>query len=396
MLTLLLTVLLAAGPEVEAQTLDGKTVAGVLAALDAKQATIETPTGKVALEISGLLGLSVKLPAEKKPDAGAAPGAWIELVDGSTFTGRDYAAQGGKARVTLLDGEVLELPTADIATVRLQPAADAIGKEWTRIVGMKIDGDLLVVRKDDAVDYHKGVLGTVTDKSVDLTLDGEKIPVKRPKVLGVVYYHAGGRELPAQICTVTDAAGAVWSVRGLELTDKVRWTTVSGVAVARPLAAVAKIDFSAGKVAFLSDLKPESSKYTPFFNTDKDDVPTLFLPRNDMNQDGKPLKLGGTQYAKGLGLHSRTEMVYRLPGRFRQFKAVAGIDDGHREHGGNLVLVIRGDDKVLLETTITGKDEPKPVELDLTGVRRLTILVDFGANLDTGDHLDLCNARIIK
>jgi hypothetical protein len=401
MLTLLLSVLLAAGPEVEAQTLEGKTVAGTLSAISAKQVTLETANGPVTLEAANLLGLSFKLPAEKKPDAPPpAPGAWVELVDGSTFAGRDYAAQGGKARVTLLDGEVLEVPTADVATVRLQPAADAVGKEWARIVDMKIDGDLLVVRKDEAVDYHKGVLGTVTDQTVGFTLDGEKIPVKRPKVLGLVYYHAGGRELPAQVCTVTDASGAVWSVRGIEMTDKVRWTTQSGLAAARPLASVAKIDYSAGKVAFLSDLKFESSKFTPFFNTDKDDLPTLFLPRNDLTSNGKPLKLGGTEYAKGLCLHSRTEMVYRLPGSFRQFKAVIGVDDAerdtHRVYGGNLVLVIRGDDKVLLETTVSGKDEPKPVELDLTGIRRLTVFVDYGEDSDRGDHLDLCNARIIK
>jgi hypothetical protein len=399
MLTLLLTALLAAGPEVEAQTLEGKTVAGTLSALSAKQVTIAAAGGPVTLEAANLLGLNVKQPAEKKPDA-PVPGAWIELVDGSTFVAREYAAEAGKGRVTLLDGSVLEIPTADIATVRLQPAADAVAKEWARIVEMKIDGDLLVIRKDDAVDYHKGVLGGVNDKSVDFTLDGEKIPVKRPKVLGVVYYHAAGRELPAAVCTVTDASGAVWSVRGIEMTDNIRWTTQTGVAVARPLADVVKIDFSAGKVAFLSDLKPESSKFTPFFNTDKDDLPTLFLPRSDMNSNGKPLKTGGTEYAKGLYLHSRTEMVYRLPGRYRQFKTVVGIDDAeretHRAYGGNLVLVIRGDDKVLLETTVSGKDEPKPVELDLTGVRRLTIFVDYGEDSDRGDHLDLCNARIIK
>jgi hypothetical protein len=59
-------------------------------------------------------------------------------------------------------------------------------------------------------------------------------------------------------------------------------------------------------------------------------------------------------------------------------------------------LVIRGDDKVLLETTLTGAEGPKPLDLDLGGVRRLAILVDFGGEMDAADHLDLCNARIIK
>jgi len=35
-------------------------------------------------------------------------------------------------------------------------------------------------------------------------------------------------------------------------------------------------------------------------------------------------------------------------------------------------------------------------ELDVAGVNRLKIVVDYGQNLDTGDWLNLCNARIVK
>jgi len=34
--------------------------------------------------------------------------------------------------------------------------------------------------------------------------------------------------------------------------------------------------------------------------------------------------------------------------------------------------------------------------VDLTGVRRLTILVDYGNELDVSNCVDLCNAKIIK
>jgi hypothetical protein len=121
----------------------------------------------------------------------------------------------------------------------------------------------------------------------------------------------------------------------------------------------------------------------------------FYAPRSDQNLASKPLQLDGKQYPKGLALHSRTEMVYRLPGRFSRLKAIAGIDDGVRPQG-NVRLVVRGDDKVLLETTLTGADPPQPLDLDISGVRRLAILVDFGGEMDAADHLDLCNARIIK
>ena len=117
--------------------------------------------------------------------------------------------------------------------------------------------------------------------------------------------------------------------------------------------------------------------------------------RQDRMAEGQPLRLGGEEYRKGLALHSRTMVVYRLPDRFRRFKAVAGIDD--RVHPrGSVHLVIRGDERLLLEADVTGLDAPRQIDLDLTGVRRLSILVDFARELNVGDQLLLCEARVIK
>ena len=45
---------------------------------------------------------------------------------------------------------------------------------------------------------------------------------------------------------------------------------------------------------------------------------------------------------------------------------------------------------------MTGNDAPLPIEVDIAGVKRLKIVVDYGQNLDTGDWLNLCDARIVK
>jgi hypothetical protein len=49
-----------------------------------------------------------------------------------------------------------------------------------------------------------------------------------------------------------------------------------------------------------------------------------------------------------------------------------------------------------METTLAGTDAPQPLSIDLSGVRRLTIEVDFGEAGDTGDHVNLCDVRIIQ
>jgi hypothetical protein len=121
----------------------------------------------------------------------------------------------------------------------------------------------------------------------------------------------------------------------------------------------------------------------------------LFHPREDIGLTQKPLTLDGKVYSKGLAIRSRTELMYRLTDDFRQFHAIVGIDD-HVRDGGNVDLVISGDGKVLFSRNITGRDEAVPVDLDITGVKRLRILVDFGQELDIADHLNLCDARITK
>ena len=107
------------------------------------------------------------------------------------------------------------------------------------------------------------------------------------------------------------------------------------------------------------------------------------------------MRLGGKQFSKGLALHSRTEAVYYLPGRFRRFCAVAGIDDDFRPRG-NVRMILRGEGKTLWEATLAGAEQPRAIDVDVTGVRRLTILVDFTGDLDAAGHAILGDARVSK
>jgi hypothetical protein len=100
-------------------------------------------------------------------------------------------------------------------------------------------------------------------------------------------------------------------------------------------------------------------------------------------------------FDKGLALRSRTELTYRLPAGFRRFTASAGIDPSTRA-GGNVRLEIFGDDRPLLQADIVGNEPPHVIDLRIDNVKRLKIIVDYGHNLDTGDWLNLCDARIVK
>jgi len=397
MFTLLFCIaqLTAAPPAVEVETTDGGVIAGGLLEFGAGGIKLATERGPVSLEIGKLTGISPKGAPE---GAGPSPAVWVELVDGSSLVGSAYTATEARARLTLPDGEPLDIPTQDVKWVRFQSPAEAVSSQWSRIVGSELKSDVLVVKTAETIDYHKGVLRDVTAEVVRFELDGEVLPIKRAKVYGLAYYHPAGRQLPQALGMLSEVSGATWSVQTIALAgEKLQWTTPTGLKLARGLAVVKRIDFSRGKVVYLSDLEPESVNWTPYISLGKD-FPSRAesaAPRRDRSHDGGLLHLDGKSFRKGMGLTSRTLVVYRLPERYSRFVATAGIDDRVRPRG-HVRLVVRGDERVLLDQAVAGTEPAKPVSLDLTGVRRLSILVDFGEDLDLADYLDLAEARLVK
>jgi hypothetical protein len=396
---LLLSAALTAGPpDFEAQTVDGQAAVGRVVRLDAGELVLETAGGPSKFALSTLAMLSRKT---APPAAQTKASAWIELVDQSSLPATAYTVQGGTARVALVSGQNLEIPTKAIRWVRFAAEPDGDGKltkQWSEITESKAAGDLLVVRKSGALDYLEGVQGDIDADTCNFQLDNESIPVKRPKVEGVVYFHATAPELSEPVGRLVAADGSRVAMRTVQLVDdRLKISTPAGVSLELALNDVAKFDFSSGKIAFLSDLEPESATSVPFlgFAEEPQALRDYYRFGRDRDFEHNPLRLDGKVYRKGLSLSSRTALVYKLPGKFRLFRTVIGIDDSVRETG-DVRLEIKGDGKTLWQGDVRGSDPARELELKVEGMKRLEILVDYGAGLDIGDRLDLCDARVTK
>ncbi|MBN2579677.1 MAG: NPCBM/NEW2 domain-containing protein [Pirellulales bacterium] len=384
--------LLGAAPAYDVQTLDGRTLRGTITSLRSGELTLETAEGPLTLNMDALQELTLQAPAPPPQ----TPKMLVSLVDGSVLAAEEYTSEKGRAKIVLAGGQSLEMPIRAVRAVQLRPEDDG-SDDWAKILAAPTSADLLVVPTEAQLDAHPGILHDVTGQVVHFDLDGEDLPVKRAKVRGWIYHHPADETLPAPRGFLTDAAGSKWAVAALKLKKQLHWTTPAGISSTAPPGNLVRLDLSLGKIIYLSDLRPESEIWTPFFGGDKP-LPArrrFFAPRKDKNFESESLRIAGKSYRKGLALHARTELVYRLPDGFHRLKAVAGIDDAIRPQG-NVRLVIRGDGKVLWAETVTGADPPRPLELDVSGLRRLTILVDFGNHLGSGDYLDLGDARITK
>jgi hypothetical protein len=110
--------------------------------------------------------------------------------------------------------------------------------------------------------------------------------------------------------------------------DGLAVTTVAGarVAVKEPKL-LARLDFSKGKLAFLSDLTPTRDAVT--LATEDDDLYARFIRyRKDLNLDNGAIRLGGKQFPKGVTLHAGTQLTYDVGGDYKELRASLGVDDG--------------------------------------------------------------------
>jgi hypothetical protein len=394
----LVAVLAVAGPEVQVGTLDGNVKAGTLQQLSAEKLTLETSDGQIVLPIDQLLSVVAQKKPPLPPEVDDQLTTWIELVDGSRINGTAILIKDGRVELTTAPEKTVHLPVSAIRSVRFANPNDPATKAWPAQICDDPMTDLLAVRKKDAIDFLEGTIDGITAEHVLFRVEGEAIPVKRAKVDGLVFAHKKSDKPPESVCTVEDGAG--WRLKAKSiLLDQgaLKITTTGGEEVSRPIEYIARIDFSTGKVAYLSSLEPESVQWTPYleFANPPAALAQYYAPRRDDGREHQPIRLGGKTYNKGLSLYSRTALAYRLPAGMKKFQAIAGIDDSVRD-GGNVRLEFSADGKKLFDQPITGKDAPIAINLDIEGAKRLSILVDYGDDSDAGDYLNLAEARTLK
>jgi hypothetical protein len=385
-------------PMLIVETNDHQTAEGKLVALGPAGLTVRNAQGDREFPLKSLLMVS---PGAKPGRSLEKPLAFIELVDHSLLAALDFQTQSGVGTARLVGGIAARLPTRAIHSVHfISPGArdEAVEKQWNEIQGGKINGDLLVVRKKGALDYLEGVLQDFGPESLTFLLDKEPIVVKRPKIEGLVYYHGAGEPLADAIAEFGASSATRVRVRSIALVDsQYKLTTPAGVELSVPASQLAQLDFSAGKVRYLSDLEPDSQQTAHYFASREplESWEEYFRLRRDSGPEHGPLRLAGKSYPKGISAHSRTVLAYRLPGEFRQFEALVGVDDEAGSEGA-AVVEIRGDGKPLWRGASRAGQPPQALSLPVAGVRRLEILIDFGDDLDIADFVDLCEARVTK
>jgi hypothetical protein len=405
---------LASSQEVTATLLDTTSVTGELRAWSRDEVVIAVAEKDVRLATDKLVSMrwpdATPLTANKELDTGV-----IELVDGTLLPLSEFHATKSTATLEIEvpqpdDHTTIQVPIKDVVAVRLRELEPAIKEQWEQIRSQNLPSDVLVIvsPRGKNLDGVEGVLGDITTDKIQFEYDGSSMRVDRARVAGWIYFRKNTSTQPEPRCILHGHTGLRGAVNDIRLTGQtLEITTAGGTLLKWPLADLRFADFSAGKILYLSDLTPASERWTPLVGLSPTAESAAKYGRVRLDQSA----FGGTltllvdgsassarsvkSFSKGVAIRSRTELVYRLPPGFKQFVALAGIEPA-TSSTGDVRFLIYADDRSLFDADIAGDQAPREIKLNIAGAKRLKIVVDFGQNLDTGDWLNLCEARLIK
>jgi NPCBM/NEW2 domain len=403
---LLLTATLPAGTtaddSAQLKLLSGQTIDGQLKAITADVVSIATDGATQAISLTDVLEIlhtSQKTAAKQVQE--------VRLKDGSVLSCDTIrrAAHSLTAESSVLGS--LTIPATSVAAVRLQKLDDSVAAQWTTFLGRNADKDLLVVPKRDGsgLDFLSGIVSSVSNTEISFLLDGDTIPVPAPRVFGIVFADNTESAMSASTAVTTISHDTLLATQVTVANEELQCRASWGQQLTLPLDAVTRIDLSRGRIHYLSDLKPIAEN---FMGIDPEGdlfaglidpriARTLYGPARDHTIEGRsPLRLRGQTFARGLCIHSKTELVFALDRKYKSLEAIAGVDDQVAFNlNRQVLLIVSADGDELYRHTFNSQDDPVTLSIPVSDAQTLTILVDYADNNSQCDWLDLADARLI-
>jgi len=395
--TVLLSAALFVSTEVQVNLLQGDSVAGSISALNSQEITLTGKSGDTRHALDQLQSIVFAPQAVPAKDATTL----ITLHGGSIFHAKSITLTGDKCTIIIGNNQSFICRADSIRDIRFKLLTDEALQQYQKIFAMDSVGDILIVqRKSGAIDQLEGIVEAIDGEFVTFNFGGDKIPVEITKLAGIQLVKPANKETSKALCQIADRLNNVWQVSQLNFVSEnqeLQVKTCTGESLTFKLSELSRLDFASHNILFLSDITPETVEWTPFLsgNLIRKRLSKVYEPRMDISVDVTPLMLGTESYSKGMSIHSRTVMSLRLPDTYSKLQMDIGIDPTMNGRG-HVELTILGDNKQLFQDSVAGSDKPRTLDINIAGVRRITIKVDYGENLAIGDQLNLGNARVLK
>ncbi len=413
--------------------IDGKASSGTLLQLTAEKVVLSS--GTETQEFSP--GQILKLHSEETAGTPNAPELFlvVHLRDGSRIVASDLSVANQTLHLTRASGAKfsfrLELVEGVLFSIPFGKIADGMPEEIQKIRQTRSAEDRLLITVGNAWDYYGGIVREIGPETVQFELDDEVLAIPRKKIVGLLFHQNDSPETALPFCRTTERDGTSWELAELTFDrdqERFRWKTVLGIEGTTPFSDWESTDFTKTNTLPLLQSTPVSVQYTPavVWTEQREQEPLLLWQQfaksilerteattNDESLQGdsgsgrlkKPrqfplqtlrgIQLDRKVYPVGYTLSARTVLEFSWTDDYKTLRGLAGIDDRTRPNGRVKLTFLSGD-TILYEATIRGDSSAVPLNVNLTGVKKLTIVVDFPNGIDDGTRLNLVEMQLVK
>ena len=383
-LALLLASANAADSAVTVVQADGEEVSGALKDINAEGATVD----------------SRKFPAREIAQIKFATplGSYTSSMATVILRNQDFIKQaaivsGGDTKMTVKTSwhEALELEYKSVDAIVFYASGKKMPDTLASILkAASPKEDILLTLRGET---NAGFFEKIDDKTITFNAGGQSKAYPLDQVaairLAATEKFEANKTLNASLQT---ADGSVMTVKPLGLDgDGMKVEALDGKTWHIRGTSIVSIEFSGGRMVFLSALTPKSVEQKPYIGG----APVVFTWRKDRSAANGPLKIGEVVYEKGVGVHSYCKLTYELNGEFVKFISDVGMD-ASAPPKAECAWKILVDGKEGAVGTAKSGGEKQTVKIDLAQAKVLELICDYGTDDDAGDRLDFAKARLIK
>jgi len=329
------------------------------------------------------------LPRPRPPAGGADARARITLHGGDRLLARVRGGEGEELQFGLHGGTQLDLSIEEIFSVVYETR---LPRDGSVDPGPADEGDRLYLRRGRGLDKLDGLV---------TGFDGEGVLFEGP--FGARLYPWSEiaalfiERLEEQTVDVPPVPVVVDLVGGSRLSGSLLALDAEGVRLAThgvadlrlPAALVREVALDDGSFVFLSAVAPSDLGPTDLFGG-ADDLGMRFPPRMDQNYRGDPLRSGGLEWNRGVGVHAPSRITWRLDGAWRELRGWVALDDSALEnqfHGSAIVRVHVDGEQVWESPVVRGGDSPLAMPaIDLAQASELILEVDAATEAFVSDR----------
>lgn len=355
---------------------------------------IQIKTGEQTIKFPMYDVARVRFDHVKKVDASHKDEKVIfHLADGGRLIGLFV---GGGEESVLCDsvlGEKLSLPFDRLAGIQLVDRQNfsRAYELFVEALSERLPGkDTLITRSDDDAKSLRGRLTRVDPVQCSFMLGDHTRNVQTEKLFGLVFA-TGVSNLQNDRLRISLADGSNMTGQCVRADqDNIVLNLSIGKTLEIPIKHLASLDYNSERVVYIGDID-----YAEYQSRGR--LHRSWPVRLNQNVAGGKISIGGQSFTKGIGCHSYSEIKYNLDGKYESFVSTIGIDDVVRPRGCVVFRVLGDDQKVLYESDLLrGTDAPRNIIVDVQRQKEMTLVVDFGDELDLSDYSDWAAARLIK